>query len=57
MTENYSVRICKTCPSCNRRLFDKITPTQGFIEIKCPNCKRIVRVNLSLRRAIKRRVA
>lgn len=31
-------------------IFDKVTMTTGVIELKCPNCHRVVEVDLSLRR-------
>lgn len=47
---NSDIRVMKRCPVCNWRIFDKVTPTTGVIEIKCPKCNRIVEVDLSLRR-------
>ena len=32
------------------RIFDKVTMTTGVIELKCPNCHRVVEVDLSLRK-------
>ena len=43
------IGIMKQCPKCGKRLFEKITPTTGTIKIKCPNCQRIVEVNLAFR--------
>ena len=37
------------CPECRKRVFDKLTPTQGIIEIKCPHCRNVVSINLSYR--------
>ena len=31
-------------------IFDKVTMTTGVIELKCPNCHRVVEVDLSLRK-------
>lgn len=43
------------CPICGWRIMDKITPTSGTIEIKCPKCHKVVSVDLSLRRSIRYR--
>ena len=32
------IRIVKMCPQCRKRIFDKLTPATGTIEIKCPHC-------------------
>ena len=45
-----AIRVAKHCPNCNKRLFDKISLSSGFVEIKCPECKHVIRVNLSMRR-------
>ena len=37
------------CPECKRRVFDKVTQTNGIIEIKCPHCQKIVSINLAFR--------
>ena len=37
--------VSKRCPYCDRRLFDKISPTTGTISIKCPQCKNVVVIN------------
>ena len=47
----YEVKIVKSCPYCAWRILDKVTPTTGVIEMKCPNCRRVVRVDLSFRTA------
>ena len=44
------MKIIVRCPKCDWRIFDKVTPTTGTIELKCPNCRRVVEVDLSLRR-------
>lgn len=44
------IRVAKRCPHCGQRLFDKISLTTGFVEIKCPACRHTIRVNLSMRR-------
>ena len=46
------IRIVKMCPQCRKRIFDKLTPATGTIEIKCPHCSSIVTIDLSLRRVI-----
>lgn len=38
------------CPNCEWRIFDEITPTTGIIEVKCPNCRKVVSVDLTLKR-------
>lgn len=47
----YEVRVVKLCPYCAWRILDKVTPTTGIIEMKCPNCRRVVRVDLNFRTA------
>lgn len=44
------MKVIVRCPKCNWRIFDKVTPTTGVIELKCPNCRKVVSVDLSLRR-------
>lgn len=48
------VKIVKKCPNCGWRILDKVTPTSGVIEMKCPNCRRIVKIDLSYRKSIKK---
>jgi phage FluMu protein Com len=38
------------CPFCGWRILDKLSPTSGLIRTKCPRCRRVVQVDLSLRR-------
>lgn len=45
-----SINIAVRCPECNWRVMDKVSPTTGKIEIKCPHCHKIVKVDLALRR-------
>ena len=45
-----TMQVMKKCPICDRRIFDKITPTSGMIELKCPHCRNVVTINLALRR-------
>lgn len=35
------------CPKCDWRIFDKVTPASGMIEAKCPNCHKVVLLDLS----------
>ncbi len=43
------VRVSKKCPNCGWRVLDKITPTTGVIELKCPKCEKPVKIDLSYR--------
>lgn len=45
------MKIIVRCPKCDWRIFDKVTPTTGTIELKCPNCRKVVEVDLSLRKS------
>ena len=47
------VRVSKRCPNCGWRVLDKITPTAGIIELKCPKCEKPVMIDLSYRISIK----
>ena len=47
-----SVNIAVRCPECGWRVMDKVSPTTGKIEIKCPRCHKIVEVDLALRRKV-----
>ena len=38
--------VMKKCPVCDRRIFDKITPTTGTIALKCPHCHKSYRSTL-----------
>lgn len=53
------MKVVVRCPKCDWRIFDKVTPSTGVIEVKCPNCRKIVSVDLALRRktGIKYRMA
>lgn len=44
------MKIVKLCPNCGKRILDKVSRTSGEIELKCPHCYKIVRVNLSFRK-------
>lgn len=37
------------CPLCKRRLLDRLSQTEGEIEMKCPRCRQVVRIDLSKR--------
>lgn len=50
MSERSSIKVIVKCPHCNWRVLDKVTPTTGIIELKCPQCRKVVSVDLSLRR-------
>ena len=39
------INVAVRCPKCNWRVMDKISPTTGKIEIKCPRCHRVVAVS------------
>ena len=43
-------KIIVRCKNCGWRINDKVTMTTGVIELKCPNCHRVVEVDLSLRK-------
>lgn len=49
------IRISKRCPKCDWRILDKVTPTTGVIQVKCPRCRAEVELDLSLRKNIKYR--
>lgn len=50
MSKCYSeIKVVKKCPICGRRIFDKITPASGLIQIKCPGCRQVITVDLSYR--------
>ena len=40
-TNQYEIKVVKRCPKCDWRIFDKVTPTSGIIELKCPNCRKV----------------
>ena len=42
-----NVGVIVKCPSCEWRILDKVTPTSGIIEMKCPRCGKVVVVDLS----------
>lgn len=57
MIKESQMKVIVKCPKCEWRIFDKVTPTSGVIELKCPNCHKVVSVDLSLRKSIKYRLA
>lgn len=50
MSENKDIRVIKRCPICNWRIMDKVTPTSGIVQMKCPKCKQEVQIDLSFRK-------
>lgn len=46
------IKVVVRCPKCDWRVMDKVSPTTGKIEIKCPHCHKIVEVDLALRRKV-----
>lgn len=46
----FEQKIIVRCKSCGWRILDKVTPTTGTIEMKCPRCGNINEIDLSLRR-------
>jgi phage FluMu protein Com len=46
------IKIIKRCSSCQWRIFDVLAPATGTIEVKCPRCKNVEKIDLSLRRAV-----
>ena len=48
---NQEIRVAKRCPVCEWRILDKVSPTSGIIELKCPKCHHIVVIDLSFRRS------
>ena len=54
-TNQYEIKVVKRCPKCDWRIFDKVTPTSGIIELKCPNCRKVVEIDLSYRTPSRRR--
>ncbi|MBQ7490924.1 MAG: hypothetical protein IJT51_10470 [Bacteroidales bacterium] len=40
------IRIKVSCPKCGRRVMDKTENAKGIIEIKCPHCRSIVKIQL-----------
>lgn len=38
------------CPNCNKILAFKIGTASGYLQLKCPACRTLLHVDLSLRR-------
>lgn len=43
-------KVIVRCKKCGWRILDKVTPTTGTIELKCPRCGNMNEIDLSLRR-------
>ena len=43
-------KVIVRCKKCGWHILDKVTPTTGTIELKCPRCGNINEIDLSLRR-------
>ena len=37
------------CSICGWRILDKITSATGVIEVKCPRCGKVIKIDLSLK--------
>lgn len=53
MANVMTIRMTKRCKYCSWRIFDKVTPTTGMIEVKCPKCGRVQKIDLAFRMASK----
>ena len=40
------IRVKVSCPKCGKRVMDKIEGAKGVVEIKCPHCKSVVKIQL-----------
>ena len=40
------IKIKVSCPKCGKRVMDKTEDAKGVIEIKCPHCKSVVKIQL-----------
>ena len=40
------IRVKVSCPKCGKRVMDMIDGAKGVIEIKCPHCKSVVKIQL-----------
>ena len=50
-TENSnSPRVAVKCEKCHKILAFKLGSASGFLQLKCPVCKTLINVDLSLRR-------
>ena len=50
MSEKKDISVIKRCTVCNWRIMDKVTPTSGIVQMKCPKCKQEVQIDLSFRK-------
>jgi len=50
MNKDEGIKIRVACPKCGARIFDKITVSTGILEMKCPKCSNVIKVNLALRK-------
>lgn len=39
-------KVIVSCPKCGKRVMDKIEGASGIVEIKCPSCRQVVRIEL-----------
>ena len=46
-----ALHVAVKCKQCNFTIFYKTSLATGMIECKCPRCKKIVSINLALRRS------
>jgi hypothetical protein len=44
-----TVKVIVKCPICQHRIFDKYQGASGIIELKCPVCHNVSKINLSFR--------
>ena len=47
--ENEGIKVAVHCPSCGKRVIDKIGKGDVDVFFKCPHCKTDIRVNLNFR--------
>ena len=45
-----NIRVSVKCPNCQHRVFDKMGVSSGILEMKCPRCRQIIKIDLSLRK-------
>lgn len=50
--DNNTIRVSKKCPACGWRLFDKVSPATGVVQIKCPKCRQTVTIDLAYRKTV-----
>ncbi len=50
VTQECEPIIAVRCKTCNKILAFKSGSASGYLQLKCPLCKSVIRVNLSLRR-------